>query len=143
EALNPQNPPDISVEQREVTPLGQGVLVQIHATYHGDRAAATVVIEATLHAPDARRDDPPLEAGDVTFDFVPAGSSRDGGIVFTRGPAGYTLDFQVKRFVEPEPRYGSRPSSPPMRYGRIPGTPWRKPTKTSGSSCALTSWFSP
>ncbi len=101
EALNPQNPPDISVEQREVTSLGQGFLVQIRATNHGDRTAATVVIEAALHAPDAGPDDPPLEAGDVTFDFVPAGSSREGGIVFTHDPADYTLDFQVRSFVEP------------------------------------------
>lgn len=101
EALDPQNPPDISVEQHEITRLGQGFLVQVRATNHGDRAAATVVIEAALHTPDAGPDDPPLEMGELTFDFVPAGSSREGGIVFTRDPADYTLDFQVRSFIEP------------------------------------------
>lgn len=92
--------PDTLVQQEAATRTTQGFLVQIHATYAGDPAAA-VVIEATLRTPDAAPDAEPVESGEVTFSFVPAGSSRRADIVFTRNPEGYELDFQVKSFVNP------------------------------------------
>lgn len=101
EALSPQLPPDILVRQEAVTRTNQGFLVQIRATNVGDQAAASVVVEAILQTPDAAPDAEPVESGEVTFNFVPAGSSRRAGIVFTRNPDEYALDFQVKSFVNP------------------------------------------
>lgn len=101
QALGPKDPPDIAVEAGEIGRLGQGFLVQMRATNRGDLAAAEVVIHVTLHAADAQPGDPPVESRDVTFDFVPAGSSRSGGVVFTHDPAEHLLDFQVQSFIDP------------------------------------------
>lgn len=101
EALSPQSPPDILVERKAVTRQAQGFLVEIRATNVGDRAAASVVVEATLQTPNAAPDAGPVESGEVTFSFVPAGSSRPAGIVFTHNPEEYEIAFQVKSFVIP------------------------------------------
>ena len=99
EASQPVTPPDIMITVKETIAQGSGYLVEIEAVNQGGMTAATVVVEGTLTAAD----DPEtlLEQSDVTFDYVPLQSSRQGGLFFSHDPEQYQLEIQVKSYIRP------------------------------------------
>lgn len=56
----------------------------------GDRTAADVVLQGTAGGG---------EASEVTFDYVPAGSTRQGALLFDAEPSG--LELSVRSYTDP------------------------------------------
>jgi uncharacterized protein (TIGR02588 family) len=99
-AREPDSPPVIIVEAGAITPTEGGYRVEITATNQGDATAAAVVIAGNLFTGD----DPtaqPAETSEMTFDYVPAHSSRQGGLFFALDPAQYRLDLRAKSYMDP------------------------------------------
>lgn len=68
--------------------------VRITAANRGGKAAAEVQVRGRLA--DARDD-----SSEVVFDYVPAGSSRHGTLVFDRDPRSTRIDVRVIGYREP------------------------------------------
>jgi uncharacterized protein (TIGR02588 family) len=100
QAQQPATPPDLVVEAEPVIAQTGGYLVPIRVTNEGGRTASTVLIEGSLTTSDDPTI-PPVETSETTFDFIPAQSSREGGLFFAEDPAQYQLELQVKGFIEP------------------------------------------
>ena len=69
-------PPDIVIDTLATDSVSAGWLVRIRATNRGDRVATEVEVEGTSGE----------ETSGVTFDYLPAGSSREGGLFFRTKP---------------------------------------------------------
>lgn len=89
-------PPQIEVEVMSIEQSGEGFLVSFTATNQGDMAAADVVIEGQL-----RDDSGILETSAATFAYVPAGSTREGGLYFAQDPRQFRLEVRAKGFERP------------------------------------------
>lgn len=71
-------------------------LVRFQATNIGDRTVAGLVVKATLS--DGQGE---VESAEVTIDYLPTGSSRTGGVFFSRDPRGLELEFAPVSYVDP------------------------------------------
>ena len=88
-------PPDLVVEMIGVEQVSAGWLVRLRATNRGDETVADVVIEGV-----ARRG-PGEERNDVTLDYLPARSSREGGMYFTVDPRREAVQLRATGFRKP------------------------------------------
>lgn len=69
---------------------GQGLWhARVTVRNFGHKTAADVVLEGAL----------PDQTSEITFDYVPAGSSRTGALLFDRRPEGLAL--QVRSYTDP------------------------------------------
>ncbi|NBB14338.1 TIGR02588 family protein [Caulobacter sp. SLTY] len=91
-----RSPPAVLVEQVGAQAVPGGYLVRIKVRNDGGRSAAQVVVEGELTRQGAEP-----ETGEATFDYVPPGSSREGGLFFTADPAAGELALRAKGYVEP------------------------------------------
>lgn len=88
-------PPDISLQVVAVAPSSGGYLVTVEARNRGGETAAEVLVEGELlHAGET-------ETSELTFDFVPAASAREGGLFFSRDPRAGRLELRAKSYREP------------------------------------------
>ncbi|HEU5483124.1 MAG TPA: hypothetical protein VFU80_08555 [Sphingomicrobium sp.] len=60
------------------------------------KTAAQVQVEGLL-----KRGDAPVETSNATVDYVPGGSSRQIGLVFTHDPRTYRLELRVTGYERP------------------------------------------
>lgn len=75
---------------------GQRWHARIRAENTGGATAARMVVAGELAAgPDV------VETAEVEFDYVPAGSTRRGGLYFNRDPAAHQLRLRVLGYSEP------------------------------------------
>ena len=89
-------PPDVVVEMIGVEQVSAGWLVRIRATNRGDEAVADVAIEGV-----ARRGGPGEERIELTLDYLPAQSSREGGMYFRVDPRREAVDVRATGYREP------------------------------------------
>lgn len=91
----PDTPPDVSLRVVSVQPSSGGYLVLLEATNRGGETAAELVLEGEL-----RQGERVVETSELTFDFLPPDSVREGGLFFTQNPT-EGLELQVKSYREP------------------------------------------
>lgn len=89
-------PPDISLQVVAIVPSSGGYLVTVQAQNRGGETAAELVVEGELLSAGET-----LETSELTFEFVPAHSSREGGLFFRHDPAGGRLELRAKSYREP------------------------------------------
>jgi uncharacterized protein (TIGR02588 family) len=89
-------PPQIRLEIASVEPVGSGYLVTFTATNQGDTVAADLQIAGTLgDGPTA------TETSTATIAYLPAGSSRAGGLYFTQDPRQHPLTLRATGYEQP------------------------------------------
>ena len=91
-----QTPPWFTVTMESVAASGPDFLVQFSIRNDGHKTAAQVVVEGELE----RGEDSP-ETSSVTFDYVPGGSVRRGGVLFRHDPRSGRLTLRPLGFREP------------------------------------------
>jgi len=89
-------PPRLAIDAEAVVRSGEGYLVLFRVWNAGSATAAQVEIEGRLVSGAGT-----IETGQVTIDYVPAGSERRGGFVFDHDPEAYRLDLRVTGYAEP------------------------------------------
>ena len=100
EAQQPATPPEITVTVTGIVPVEGGYRVEVAVQNRGESTGAGVEVEGTLMP----KDDPqatPVATGAVTFDYVPAKSTRRGGLFFPVDPNSYTLTVRALGYTEP------------------------------------------
>lgn len=95
-ATTRDRPPELSAKVLEVAPLSSGWRVMIEVSNDGDQAAAAVDVKATL-----REGETTVEEAQTTFDYVAAGSTSRGGLMFKQDPSSFGLDVVPIGFTEP------------------------------------------
>lgn len=90
------SPPDIVVTPTAVTEVSQGYLVRFTAENRGAMAAAGVRVEG-----EVRRADGTNETADVTLDYLPAGSTRTGGLIVRSDPRAGNLVLRAVGYHKP------------------------------------------
>ena len=91
-----QTPPRFAVTIESVAASGPDFLVQFSIRNDGRKTAAEVMVEGRLERGEA-----PPETGSVTFDYVPGGSVRRGGVLFRHDPRSGQLTLRPLGFREP------------------------------------------
>jgi uncharacterized protein (TIGR02588 family) len=91
-----QTPPQLAVAIVSVTASGSDFLVQFSIRNDGHKTAAQVIVEGQLEGGEA-----PPETSSVTFDYVPGGSVRHGGVLFKHDPRSGQLTLHPLGFREP------------------------------------------
>jgi uncharacterized protein (TIGR02588 family) len=89
-------PPQIEVEVVSIEQVESGFLVTFTATNQGDMTAADVIVEGEL-----RDDAGSKETSSAMISYVPAGSSREGGLYFAKDPRQVQLEVRAKGFERP------------------------------------------
>ncbi len=89
-------PPSITVDVEEITPVAGAWLVRFAATNRGDETVAGLRLAAKLsHGSTV------VETADVQLDYVPARSVRRGGLFLSHDPASGTLEITPSTFSAP------------------------------------------
>lgn len=89
-------PPELSAKVVATEAVSPGWRVMIQVENRGDQAAADVDVKATLRSEDMQ-----LEEAEVTFDYVAAGSTSRGAMIFVNNPANGLLKIVPTSFTEP------------------------------------------
>lgn len=89
-------PPEIRIEQRAITPLKNGFVVEVDVRNDGNRTAAALTVEGELDLPGSEK-----ETSDVSLDYVPGHSHRRAGLFFEHDPERYPLKLRAKGYQEP------------------------------------------
>jgi uncharacterized protein (TIGR02588 family) len=89
-------PPDIAIRAESVAPLQQGYLVTISALNSGDRAAANVKVQGELKSESGT-----VETSEMTFQYLPARSERQGGLFFGQDPRRLRLVLSARGYEKP------------------------------------------
>ena len=92
---NDGTPPDIIVELRGVTQVGAAWLVEVEATNLGSSPATDLEIEGEMPGPGGS------ERRSVVLEYVPAKSSRRGGLYFSGDPRTRPLTLRAVGFRAP------------------------------------------
>ncbi|KQW66942.1 hypothetical protein ASE17_20060 [Phenylobacterium sp. Root77] len=88
-------PPDLVVRSKGSERVANGYLLHIEIKNRGDQPAAQVDVEGRLgHGAAA-------QTASVTFDDVPGGSVRSGGLLFKSDPRGGAVELSAKGFTDP------------------------------------------
>lgn len=89
-------PPVVAIEQGPVERAGAGYLVRFTARNDGQSTAAELHLSGTL-----RNGDAVVERSGAVIDFLPEGSTREGGLFFTHDPSGLALELRAEGYVAP------------------------------------------
>ncbi|XSG83375.1 MAG: hypothetical protein ACPW61_06240 [Methyloligella sp. ZOD6] len=89
--------PELTISKMAVRPIvGDNFLVVVKIKNKGSSTAANVEIGGTLMEAGA-----PIEEGQAGIDYVPAHSSRQAYLQFSKDPADYRLELRVKGMTKP------------------------------------------
>ena len=91
-----KSPPDVKLAVQTIVPLRNGHLVKVRAENEGGQPAARVAIVAEL-VQDAQV----IETGETQFEYLPAHSTREAGVFFTRDPRRGELRLRARGYEEP------------------------------------------
>jgi uncharacterized protein (TIGR02588 family) len=100
QGFQPQEPPEIVVAATKVITQKTGYLVEITVMNHGDKTAAGLVVTGEL-MPKNSENNQSVESSEVTFDFVPPHSQRQGGLFFSHSPLEYDLKLYAGGYIAP------------------------------------------
>lgn len=95
-ATTADRPPELSAHVLAIDPLPSGWRVTIQIRNEGDQAAAAVVVKAKLLDGETS-----IEDAETTFDYVAAGSTSRGGMIFESDPARHRLHIMPSGYTEP------------------------------------------
>lgn len=96
EVTTQHTPADVTVHVETIESSSSGYLVEITANNHGEQSAAGVRIRGVLKDGDAT-----VETAHITFQYVPPGSERKGGLYFSRDPRSLTLSVRAEGYERP------------------------------------------
>lgn len=88
----PRGQPHLALETVAVEPVADGYLLRFRAHNDGRVAASSVQISGRLASGE--------ESG-VTLDYVPHGSSREGGLMFSTDPLAGGVKLRVEGYARP------------------------------------------
>lgn len=91
-----KRPPELSAQVLNIEPVAAGWRVMIEVRNASDETAAAVEVRGALF--DGAT---PVEEAEVTFDYIAAGSSTKGGLLFVNDPSRYRLRVRPAGFTEP------------------------------------------
>lgn len=89
-------PPELTAQILEIEPVSSGWRVMVEIRNSGDQAAAAVEVKGVLSDGDST-----IEEAEATFDYVPAGSTTRGGLIFVNDPSRHSLEILPTSFTEP------------------------------------------
>jgi uncharacterized protein (TIGR02588 family) len=89
-------PPAIQCETLEIRRVPTGYVVEIKLRNEGAATAAQLKIVGELI-----KDNSVIESGEAVFDYVPAGSTRSGGLFFLNDPRAYQLRIHPEGYQRP------------------------------------------
>lgn len=89
-------PPELAVQILTIDPLPSGWRVMIEVRNSGDQAAAAVEIKGSLLNGATA-----IEEAGMTFDYIAAGSTSRGGLLFVNNPSLHQLQVVPSGFTEP------------------------------------------
>lgn len=92
----PSTPPNITIEQGEISRSGPGYLVQFHARNRGYTTAQGLMVEGEL-----KMGNETVETSQANLDYVPATGTRTGGLFFRNDPAQYQLNLRPTGYEVP------------------------------------------
>lgn len=95
-AWGDDRPPDITANVESVEQNGKDYLVIFKARNEGGEAAANVKVEAVL-----RMGIMDTESATTTLNYIPAGSTREGGFFFRSDPRRGRLTLTVTAYQKP------------------------------------------
>lgn len=87
--------PDLHVAVTGIRPQASGYLVTFMVNNRGGATAQNVKIIGRLRGPAGE------QSSEVTLDYVPAASRREGGLVFTEDPRRYPLTIRAEGYNRP------------------------------------------
>jgi uncharacterized protein (TIGR02588 family) len=90
------SPPDVTVKIESILPARNGFLVEFRVINEGGSAAAGLTVEGEL-----RNGVEIVETSNITIEYVPSRSEREGGLFFTLDPRGYDLQLRAKGYGNP------------------------------------------
>jgi uncharacterized protein (TIGR02588 family) len=91
-----QTPPDVEIVALRVLAREHGHLVEFRAVNQGGATATQLLVEGELAGPDG-----PVETAAATLDYLPPGSEREGGLLFSRDPRAFELHLRAKGYAKP------------------------------------------
>ncbi len=91
-----RTPPDLQLTAEPALAQDGGWLVRFRARNRGGEPASEVLVEGVLAGPDG-----PLETAETTLDYLAPHSEREGGLLFSRDPAGLELQLHAKGYAAP------------------------------------------
>jgi uncharacterized protein (TIGR02588 family) len=90
------SPPAIAIEMDAAGPSGDGYLIPIRVMNRGGSAAAALVIEGVLREGTAT-----VETSTITIQYVPSGSQREAGLIFSKDPSRFAVQIRAKGYEHP------------------------------------------
>ena len=94
-------PPKITIKVLAIEAQPSGYLVRTRVTNGGTMTAAQVVIEGVVTAGVVNTESGREERSQVTIDYVPAGSERNAGLMFSMDPRRGQLQVRTVGFQDP------------------------------------------
>jgi uncharacterized protein (TIGR02588 family) len=91
-----EKPPAVEVVAEKVIGVAGGYVVEVALRNRSPATAAGVVVEGVLTGGDAAP-----ETSTVTIDYVPGGSTRRAGLIFTKDPRLGDLKLRALGYTEP------------------------------------------
>ena len=88
--------PDLDVVVERIEAASGRFRVGFRVDNRGDATAATVKIEGQL-----KRGDETIETSETTLDYVPAHSTRRGGLLFNHDPSRFVVRLEARSYQEP------------------------------------------
>ena len=89
-------PPDVTVTVKSVQANGDNYIITFEARNSGGETASGVVVRGEL-----RDGELAVETAEATLDYVPAGSTRTGGLFFEKDPGDYKLAIRALGYTHP------------------------------------------
>ncbi len=93
---SPEGPPIVEVEAIDVHPQRGQFLVRFRARNDGNSTAVELVVEGKLIGGEKV-----FETAQMTIDYLPRNSEREGGLFFSRDPAEYRLVLEPVGYSAP------------------------------------------
>ena len=91
-----RDPAAFTIEVESVVEAGGGYLANLRITNTGDETAAALTLEGKLMQGGEE-----VEASTATLTYVPANSTRNAAMVFTKDPRMVTLEIRPLGFEKP------------------------------------------
>lgn len=92
----PARAPEPVAQVLKVERQAQGFLVRVRVSNRGGETASSLRLSGVL-----KRGDEVVEESEVDFQYLPGGSSREGGLIFTHDPAQFALELTPKGYEKP------------------------------------------
>lgn len=90
------SPPDLIVIKENIKQAKAGYLVKFKVKNTGNQTASAVVIKGALVQNGEN-----IETGEVTLDYVPSDSEREGGLYFSKNPSEFELELNAEGYEKP------------------------------------------